>query len=223
MRWTRALGPLLTLVVGACFEDAAPIDDTTAMQSSGSECTPGTESCPCIDGACVADLMCLSNTCVSAPSGSDDTSTGPGPATSDSGPATTTPATSDSGPATSDSGPATSDSSSGLPPGSPCDPLENLCELGYACVGLDPEGFFCDFPGRGDQGVSCDADSLETCAEGLLCVTAEVLDGCVDAACCTMLCEVDGGSACPTNLNCSPFYPPGQAPPGYDHVGICVV
>ena len=37
------------------------------------ECVDGTEGCPCIEGACVGELTCLSNTCVDAGATSNPT------------------------------------------------------------------------------------------------------------------------------------------------------
>lgn len=224
MRQILASSSLLIVLAG-CFEESDPVDETGAMQSSGEECTPGTEGCPCIEGGCVNDLECLSNVCVDAGSTSAATSEGPETtsATSTSGPATTTidttPMTSTSGPL--DEGPMTSDSSGGLPQGAPCDPFFDLCAMGLGCVGLDQSGFVCDVPGPVQQDEPCEN---EACGLGLLCMQADVLTQCQSmVACCTALCDLDGGSEqCPTGLICQEFYPPMKAPPGYEHVGVCI-
>lgn len=225
MRQVLALGSLL-VALGGCFEDSDPVDETGAMQSSGEECTPGTESCPCIEGGCVNDLVCLSNVCVDAGSTSAATTNEPETsttaATSTSGPATTsvdtTPMTSTSGPL--DEGPVTSDSSGGLPQGAPCDPFADECQPGLACVGVEMTGLVCDAPGMASQDNPCDQ---ELCGAGLLCMQAQVLDTCMSmVACCTAMCDLTGSGECPTSLHCEPFYPMGKAPPGYEGLGVCI-
>lgn len=219
---------LLALLGGACFEDTNPVDETGAMQSTGEECIAGTEGCPCIEGSCVGELACLSNVCVDAGStsaatgeatseGTTTTTTTPETSTS----ATTTPTTLDEGPL--DEGPPmTSDAAGGLPQGAQCDPFFDLCDIGLGCVGLDQSGFVCDVPGPGQQNEPCDN---EACGLGLLCMQAEVLAMCNSmVACCSALCDLNGGSdQCPTGLVCQELYPPMKAPPGYEHVGVCVV
>jgi hypothetical protein len=222
MRRIAALG-LLALLGGACFEDSNPVDETGAMQSSGEECIAGTEGCPCIEGGCVGELVCLSNVCVDA--GSTSAATGETTTASTTSSATTTPETSTSTttPTTLEDGPAmTSDVAGGLPPGAQCDPFFDLCDIGLGCVGLDENGFVCDVPGPGQQDEPCEN---EGCGVGLLCMQAEVLAMCQSmVGCCSALCDLNGGSdQCPTGLVCQEFYPPMQAPPGYEHVGVCIV
>jgi hypothetical protein len=59
---------VLAIVMNACGSDdrAADGDDATATQgASDGDCTPGTETCECIEGGlCVAGLVCASNLCV---------------------------------------------------------------------------------------------------------------------------------------------------------------
>lgn len=224
MRQILALSGWL-VAVGGCFEESNPVDETGAMQSSGEECTPGTESCPCIEGGCVNELVCLSNVCVDAGSTSaatDEPETTS--ATTTSGPSTTTvdttPMTSTSGPL--DEGPVTSDSSGSLPQGSPCDPFADECQPGLACVGVDDMGMVCDVPGMATQYDDC---QQAACSPGLLCMQAEAVGMCNSmVACCTAICDVGVGDApCPTGLTCEPFYPPMTAPPGYESLGVCIM
>lgn len=217
---------LLALLGGACFEDTNPVDETGAMQSTGEECIAGTEGCPCIEGSCVGELACLSNVCVDPGSTSAATSEATSEGTTTTTPetstsATTTPTTLDEGPL--DEGPPmTSDAGGDLPQGAQCDPFFDLCAMGLGCVGLDQSGFVCDVPGPGQQNEACDN---EACGLGLLCMQADVLAMCNSmVACCSALCDFNGGSdQCPTGLVCQEFYPPMKAPPGYEHVGVCVV
>lgn len=221
MRQILALGSLLA-ALGGCFEDSDPVDETGAMQSSGEECTPGTESCPCIEGGCVNDLVCLSNVCVDAGSTSAATTNEPETsttaATSTSGPATTsvdtTPMTSTSGPL--DEGPVTSDVGGDLPAGSHCDPFFDLCATDLDCNGVGMEELVCSMPGLGEQNVPCDQSS---CAAEFLCTYGLAM--CMSEYCCAALCDLTQDGECSTGLTCTPFYPMG-APLGYEHVGVCV-
>jgi hypothetical protein len=221
MRWITALGLPLALASGACFEDAPPVDDTGATQSSGHECIAGTEGCPCIEGSCIDDLACLSNVCVDAGSTSDDT-TGPGPATASS--TSTTPETSTSNTTiepgdTFADGPVTSDSAGGLPPGSPCDPFADLCIMGYACMGVTEDGLYCEAPGQGQQSEPCDSP---TCDVGLVCVEVVAFNDCSGmVGCCTVMCDLTGSGDCPMGLMCTYLFDP-MLVPEYAHVGVCV-
>jgi hypothetical protein len=226
MRWNEALGLLLVLAGGACFEDATPVDETGAMPSSGPECIAGTEGCPCIEGGCVNDLECLSNVCVDAGSTNGQTTDPDSSTTFETAtttPGTTTPATSTSvgtdGTDGTDEGPMTSDSSGDLPQGSPCDPFLDLCAPGLACVGAGMESLLCEVPGPGQQYEPCRGS---TCSAGLLCVQTGIIDCMGAMGCCTAMCDLaDGGSGCPMELACEALYPMGMAPPGYEDIGVC--
>jgi hypothetical protein len=204
---------LLGVGLGGCFEEPTPVEDSGAMQSTGEVCIPGTESCPCIQGACVGDLECLSSVCVDA--GSTSAATGaPETATSTSGPSTTVATTLDEGP--TDEGPMTSDASGGLPPGAQCDPFVDLCDPGLACNGVDMAGLVCTDPGFGGQGSSCEEIF---CDAGFLCTYK--ISTCMSEYCCAAICNLVGRTECPEGLTCRPFFPDGSAPLGYDHVGVC--
>lgn len=75
---------LLSLVLAACSGDETPVvgDSSSGDGTGPSACIPGYEACPCMAGACLDGLVCLSELCV-APADAD---TGPGEST---GPSTT--------------------------------------------------------------------------------------------------------------------------------------
>ena len=73
-RWVFALGFLV-----ACQPDTGGEATTISTEETGTTCDQlGTESCPCLDGACLSGLICLSDTCVTPPgvTAGDDESTG---------------------------------------------------------------------------------------------------------------------------------------------------
>jgi hypothetical protein len=211
MRRISLLGLVLATLGSACHEEPDPVEETAAMPSTGEVCLPGTEGCPCIEGSCVANLSCFSNVCVDAGPMTGDTTTDEPVASTTAAADSTTAATLDEGSTTASMG--------DLPGGSPCDPLSDQCVPELGCVGLNENGFFCDDPGPVQQDEPC--RGLGYCAAGLVCVTADRLDRCTSLSCCTALCDVLGEDTCPFMLSCSPLYP-REAPPGYEHLGICV-
>ncbi|MCH9686044.1 MAG: hypothetical protein K0V04_31705 [Deltaproteobacteria bacterium] len=212
LSWIVGLAALASAV--ACFENSPPVEGDTE-----SGCTAGTESCPCIDNECVGELMCLSNVCVDTIPGADSTGVGAtGPGSSSDG--TTRADVSTSGSVT-DTRPMTSSGGDRIPSGEYCDPLVDLCEDGVACVGMDELGFFCAEPGPASQYDPCTGDE---CGPGLLCVEPGAVTAC-GGMCCSDLCDLFSElpeRQCPKPLFCLPVYPPGDAPLGYEHVGVCV-
>ena len=100
-----------------------------------------------------------------------------------------------------------------------CDPIVQDCEAGvchpwndgFTCIPEDPE--------QAQAGDPCEFES--SCAAGLYCVAGAA--GC-DAAttCCTPYCSLfDADPPCLLDDTCVPWFEEGQAPPGYEHVGIC--
>jgi hypothetical protein len=59
------------------------------------------------------------------------------------------------------------------------------------------------------------------------CVPAAFVPDCSTARCCTLLCDLSDANpdtGCPgvaAGEACLPYFQPGAAPPGLDHVGIC--
>ncbi|MEM7155343.1 MAG: hypothetical protein AAF799_21015 [Myxococcota bacterium] len=213
MRWSFALGFVSILWTSACFEDAPPAPpmmDGGNADTSESDCSPGAEGCECLEGECVGELSCLSNVCV------DASATGVATTTADEG----TGEESDTG--SVDEGPAeTGSPTTGgtLPVDAPCNPTDDQCAPGLTCNSPGLDGFVCAEPGPTAANEPC-GDT--TCSTGLICYDSETFD-CGGIGCCTGFCDVDSPDGwCPAGFSCEAFYPGAKAPPGYEHVGVCV-
>ncbi len=222
---TAIVGFLLALGLGttSCFESSTP------NESGTDSCQDGLEGCPCLEGECIGDLMCLSMLCV-------DPNAGTGTSTATS---TTTPPTTmgpvdtgsvdtgsvDTGSVDTGSvdtgfttGPVDTGSvDTGPPPGDECDPLLQDCNNQEVCIPHE-DGFAC-FQTDGSD-VFGDPCVQTSCDVGLLC-WANPFDSCPAAECCTAFCDMDFPD-CPMGLECASYYEPGMEPPGFESVGICV-
>jgi len=110
-----------------------------------------------------------------------------------------------------------------------CDPVLQDCPNVMGCYAAFDD-FICvnlDQAGAGDDGDECHA--IQSCVPGLVCVSPDAYGpGCTGEACCTAFCDVnDGGAGNPACVNpaheCVPWWAPGQAPPGRDDVGACII
>lgn len=108
-----------------------------------------------------------------------------------------------------------------LAPSADCPNPSNLCVAtpsgeGFMCV-LDASG------GLGPFGTPC--QYVNSCNFGLFCANAAAVPDCQGAqGCCTPYCNLDQPD-CPPDLGleCVPWYEQAQAPPGFEHVGGCVI
>ncbi|MBL4688994.1 MAG: hypothetical protein JKY37_30665 [Nannocystaceae bacterium] len=198
MRWLPTLSLLIPFATSACFEDASP-----SGASTGEDCAPGTEGCGCIEEECIGGLTCLSATCVDPnPTGTSGSGSGSGGSMD-----------------TTESGDDALDES-GLPAESLCDPFNDACAPELACVYFEADGISCAAPGPRGPGEVCD---IMDCGPQLICYPGSALNSCNIGPCCTELCELARPGNCPEPLVCRPFYTaPEGAPPGYDHIGVCL-
>jgi hypothetical protein len=115
-----------------------------------------------------------------------------------------------------------------------CDPLIQNCNLdgGEACYWNGVTGSFICGPDAsfegGAYGEACDAMFINVCNPGLICSAATTVPDCPGSTgCCTPYCPIsEGDEACPGaagGQQCLPVYDEGQAPPGYDDVGVCAI
>jgi hypothetical protein len=105
-----------------------------------------------------------------------------------------------------------------------CDPILQDCNGGLACYWANTD-FSCIFTTSDiPPGEPC--GFINDCVAGTSCMTADVLPSCVGAACCTPWCQLGAGDqvcdAVP-GTSCVPFFEQDMAPPGYEHVGVCLV
>jgi hypothetical protein len=109
-----------------------------------------------------------------------------------------------------------------------CDPLLQECTPGEACYPVS-DTFACAPDFSGEEGAFGDpCGYINACDPGLLCLEAGTPD-CAAKSCCTSFCdtsEADASAACPGaagGQECVPWYEPGQAPPGYEFAGACLI
>ncbi|WAS93684.1 hypothetical protein [Nannocystis punicea] len=105
-----------------------------------------------------------------------------------------------------------------------CDPLLGGCAGDDLCLMLST-GFGC-WPddSQPQHGLFEGCEYLDTCDNGLFCGNSEGASECdLDSAgCCLAYCDVNAPNTCPgVGQQCLPFFSPGDAPPGYEHLGAC--
>ena len=105
-----------------------------------------------------------------------------------------------------------------------CDPLDvDACAASDGCYPIN-DGFACAPDASGDEGGLFEpCKFVNLCDSGLVCSNPEKSgDLCESgvAGCCLPVCDLNA-PACPSMTACTPFYNDGQAPPLFDHIGVC--
>lgn len=105
--------------------------------------------------------------------------------------------------------------------GSSCNPVTDTCPEGSACQSVE---FVLGCVPPGDAAVGEPCFEPNGCIDGALCVDADAL--CREGAdtCCAQVCDLsapDPDTSCSEERTCVDFFPPGDAPPGYENVGVC--
>ena len=104
-----------------------------------------------------------------------------------------------------------------------CDPLIQDCTPPQGCFAAF-DGFVCANPNLDEGGGDGDpCYTIQSCQPGLVCVSADFLDGCNDTACCTPWCDLNEPDPCTGSESCEAWYAMGEAPPGHDDVGACTI
>ena len=106
-----------------------------------------------------------------------------------------------------------------------CDPLQQDCDGDQGCYG-SPAGYVCAPDVSGTMGVAGDpCEAINVCDAGLECMPAEVVQDCQGSiGCCTEFCDTDEAvDDCTGEHMCMPAFEMGEAPPGYETVGYCLI
>lgn len=103
-----------------------------------------------------------------------------------------------------------------------CDPFAQDCAAGLACHFNEFEHTFNCWLGPDTEGQACDP-RLDSCAPGLVCLPAEQLPMCADAACCTAWCDLSNPSCAMPGTACTPYFEPNEAPQGAENLGVCSI
>jgi hypothetical protein len=110
-----------------------------------------------------------------------------------------------------------------------CDPLAQGCAQGEGCYAFG-HTFVCAPYAGVDGGYGDPCEYLNTCPPGLFCADAADVPGCQGAfGCCSEFCTLshpDGDQQCngaADGQKCLPWFDHGQAPPGADDIGGCLL
>jgi hypothetical protein len=105
-----------------------------------------------------------------------------------------------------------------------CDPLLQNCPEMQSCIDTPNGAFICFTDASGETGLAgdpCPAEHGEnSCDPGLWCGAGA--SGCEAVNCCTPYCDL-GDPTCASPNECISFFGEGNAPPGYEEVGVCIV
>jgi hypothetical protein len=103
-----------------------------------------------------------------------------------------------------------------------CNPLAQDCLVDEGCYDAG-DAFRCVPDASGEMGVAGDpCEYPNVCDPGLYCALPEHGPGCASSGCCSHYCDVQT-PACLDGQECLPYFGEGEAPPGYENVGVCGV
>lgn len=107
-----------------------------------------------------------------------------------------------------------------------CCPLEQNCSAGQACYPIG-HTFECVPDVSGEEGEYRDpCEFINVCDAGLFCANPESVPDCDGSTgCCTPFCDITAPDCQGLHpaMECIPWYEEGQAPPGEEHIGGCMV
>ena len=102
-----------------------------------------------------------------------------------------------------------------------CNPLLQDCVIeGTGCY-FDGSLFNCDPDGDIPEGDPC--GYINDCSPGLICLDAVDFPDCAGAACCSAYCDLNDPVCSLAGTECVAFWDMGQAPPGQENLGVCVL
>ena len=64
---------------------------------------------------------------------------------------------------------------------------------------------------------------INDCSPGLICLDAVDFPDCAGAACCSAYCDLNDPVCSLAGTECVAFWDMGQAPPGQENLGVCVL
>lgn len=105
-----------------------------------------------------------------------------------------------------------------------CEPLMQDCPAGCACYSTG-DRFQCvpDASGPDDGGFGDPCEFANSCDPGLNCTNPSFLDCEGASGCCTSFCDLSKPDQCPQGHECQSAFAEGQALPGYEDVGLCML
>ncbi len=112
-----------------------------------------------------------------------------------------------------------------------CDPLLQDCSGSAACLPASGSNdFVCIVDASGEEGQAGDpCEYLNSCDPGLYCVEASLVPDCVASGCCTEFCDYsdpnkdDACSQKDLGMSCELYFIEGEAPPGFEGLGGCIL
>jgi hypothetical protein len=102
-----------------------------------------------------------------------------------------------------------------------CDPLLQDCGTGLACFWANG-AFNCIFTTQ-DIPVGEACGFINDCQAGNICLSADAIPNCNGSACCGAYCDLTEPFCEQAQTECVSFFEEGQAIPGYEDVGVCVL
>jgi hypothetical protein len=105
-----------------------------------------------------------------------------------------------------------------------CDALLQDCAEGQACYPVG-DAFACGPDVSGAQGLFGDpCEAINVCDPGMFCAAAQLVPGCVGSGCCSSFCDLEDDGPCPGDgQECVSWFDVGQAPPGAETLGACII
>lgn len=103
-----------------------------------------------------------------------------------------------------------------------CHPLSQNCPPGFGCYPAGQQsGFSCAEAPETGGGYGDPCQFVNSCSPGFSCVSAEISPGCaMGFGCCSPYCDTEQDS-CGGTASCTAYFSEGEAPPGFETVGLC--
>lgn len=104
-----------------------------------------------------------------------------------------------------------------------CHPLDDLCPAPTVCLPAN-DAFQCVPRRGGNLELGDDCEFQNECVQGLFCASGRTVPGCAAESCCAAFCDTSAADPCETvGVACVPWWREGEAPPGYEELGACVM